>query len=164
MAAVAGKSLLVKSIYCIASTDDTYLTIRVDRVTVAIYRVKGRAGNHLSPLLVGYVVPHLMDFLTSRGINVSIPVAEGQTFNVGRFAETGNVIVVYDEYDAGDIRSDMPNGSQALEYIFMQYMSSSETPVASQDITFDTSLSPAEFPDFPAGKSVPAKHEITMLG
>jgi len=164
LVAAAGKSLLVKLIYCIASSSDTYLTLRVDRVTVAIYRVKGRAGNQISPLLVGYVIPHIMEFLTLNGINITIPVAEGQTFNVSRFAETGNVIIVYDEYDAGDIRADMPNGSQALEYVFMQYMSSSETPVASQDILFDTSLSPAEFPDFPAGKVVPAKHEITLLG
>ncbi len=105
-----------------------------------------------------------MDFLTKSGINVSIPVAEGQTFNVARYAETGNVIIVYDEYDSGDILATMPNGSNASEYVFMQYMSTSETPTASQDILLDTSLSPAEFPDFPCGKVVPANHEITVLG
>ena len=164
LSAVAGRSLLIRAIYCIASTNDTYLTVRVDRVTVAIYRVKGRAGNHLSPMLVGYVTKNMMTFLQSRGINVSIPVAEGQTLNIARYAETGNVIVVYDEYDAGDIRADMPNGSAAKEYVFMQYMSTSQTPTASQDILLNTSLSPAEFPDFPAGKVVPANHEITLLG
>ncbi|GAH74177.1 unnamed protein product, partial [marine sediment metagenome] len=61
-------------------------------------------------------------------------------------------------------RADMPNGSAAAEYFFMQYMSTSQTPVASQDLLFDTALSPAEFPDFPCGKVVPPKHEITMLG
>ncbi len=164
LSAVAGRSLLVRAIYCIASASDTYLTIRVDRVTVAIYRVKGRAGNHLSPMLVGYVSQNMMSFLQSRGINVTIPIAEGQTLNVARYAQTGNVIIVYDEYDAGDIRADMPNGSASKEYVFMQYMSTSETPTASQDILLDTSLSPAEFPDFPAGKVVPANHEITLLG
>ena len=162
--APAGRSYLVKSLYCIASTNDTYLTVRVDRVTVAIYRVKGRAGNHISPMLKTYHVPHIIDFLSSKGINVSIPVAEGQTLNVSRYAETGNVIIVYDEYDAGDIRADMPNGSDANEFTFLQYMSTSETPVASQDVLLDVSLSPAEFPDFPAGKTVPAKSKITMLG
>ncbi len=164
LSAVAGRSLLVRAIYCIASASDTYLTIRVDRVTVAIYRVKGRAGNHLSPMLVGYVSQNMMSFLDSRGINVTIPIAEGQTLNVARYAQTGNVIIVYDEYDAGDIRADMPNGSASKEYVFMQYMSTSDTPTASQDILLDTSLSPAEFPDFPAGKVVPANHEITLLG
>lgn len=164
LVAVAGKSLLVRAVYCIASSNDTYLTFRVDRVTVAFYRVKGRAGNQLSPYLVGYVIPHIMNFLESHGVNVSIPVAEGQTFNVSRYAETGNIIIVYDEYDAGDIRADMPNGSRANEYVFMQYMSTSETPTASQDLLLDTSLSPAEFPDFPCGKSVPAGYNITLLG
>ena len=162
--AAAGKSLLVKAIYCIASGSDTYLTIRTDRVTVAYYRVAGRAGNHLSTMLVGYNVPHLMEFLTSRGINVFLPVAEGQVLNVSRYAETGNVIIVYDEYDAGDILATMPNGSMSKEFTFMQYMSTSETPTASQDVLLDTSLSPAEFPDFPAGKVVPANYEITLLG
>ncbi len=162
--AVAGRSLLVKRIYCIASTNDTYFTLRVDRVTVGIYRVKGRAGNHISSILVGYALKNIMEFLAENGINVSIPVAEGQTFNVSRYAETGNVIIVYDEYDSGDMIATMPNGSAASEYVFLQYMSSSETPTASQDILFDTSLSPAEFPDFPCGKVVPANHEITLLG
>jgi len=164
LSAVAGRSLLVKAIYCIPSTNDTYLTIRVDRVTVAFYRVAGRAGNQISPYLTAYVIPHIMQFLAAHGINVFIPVAEGQTFNVSRYAETGNVIIVYDEYDAGDITAAMPNGSAASEYVFMQYLSTSVTPTASQDVLLDTSLSPAEFPDFPAGKVVPAKREITLLG
>lgn len=164
LSAAAGKSLLIKSIYCIPHANDTYLTLSVDRVTVGVYRVGGRAGNQVSPYLTSYHIPHIMDFLTSKGINIFIPVAEGQTFNVSRVAETGNVMIVYDEYDAGDIRADMPNGSAAAEYTFIQYMSSSETPLASQDILIDTSLSPAEFPDFPCGKNVPASHTITMLG
>ena len=162
--APAGKSFLVKALYCIASANDTYLTIRVDRVTCAIYRVAGRAGNQISPILKSYLTPHIMNFLTENDVNVSIPIAEGQTFNVSRYAEAGNVIIVYDEYAAGDIRSDMPNGSACSEYVFMQYMSTSLTPTASQDLLIDTSLSPAEFPDFPAGKDVPAKYQITLLG
>lgn len=162
--APAGRSYLVKSIYCIPSASDEYLTVRVDRVTVAYYRVATRGGNNICPMLKGYLTPHIMNHLTEKGINVSIPVAEGQTLNILRHTETGNVIIVYDEYDAGDIRADMPNGSNASEYVFLQYMSTSETPTASQDILLDTSLSPAEFPDFPAGKDVPANHQITLLG
>ena len=164
LSVAAGKSILIKSIYAIPSANDTYLNLSVDRVTVGYYRMKGRSGNHISPILKGYLIPHLMDYLTGLGINVFIPVAEGQTFNVSRYAETGNIIIVYDEYDAGDIAASMPNGSEAKEYTFIQYMSSSETPTASQDILIDTSLSPAEFPDFPCNKSVPAGHAITMLG
>lgn len=164
LTAPSGKSFLVKSIYCIASTNDTYLTISVDRVTVAFYRVKGRAGNHLAPMLVDYINPNLMDFLTSKGVNVTIPIAEGQTLNIARYAETGNVIVVYDTYDAGDIRADQENGSLSNTYLMIQYMSSSETPTANQSILLDTSLSPSEYPDFPAGRVVPAGHKVTLIG
>jgi len=162
--APAGKSYLVKRIECVPAANHTYLTVSVDRVTVAIYRVKGRAGNHLSSIIKGYLAKNIMDFLTEKGVNVTIPIATGQTLNLSHYAEAGNNIIVYDEYDEGDIRSDQPNGSAGSEYTFMQYMSSSITPTASQDILLDVSLSPAEFPDFPCGKAVPANHRITLLG
>ncbi|GAH26530.1 unnamed protein product, partial [marine sediment metagenome] len=76
--APAGKSLLVKAVYCIPSAADDYLTLSVDRVTVGFYRVAGRAGNHLSPMLTAYAVTNMMAWLLSKGINVAIPVAEGQ--------------------------------------------------------------------------------------
>ena len=164
LTAPAGKSYLVRRMECAPSSCDTYLTISIDRVTVAFYRVLGRGGNHLSSIVKGYLAKNIMDFLTEKKIDVSLPIAEGQTLNVSRYAEAGNVILVYDEYDAGDIRADMPNGSDAKVYTFLQYMSTSETPTASQNVMIDTSLSPAEFPDFPCGKSVPASHRITVLG
>ena len=162
--AKAGESLLIKRIECIPSTNDGYLTLSVDRVTVGFYRVKGKSGNHLSTMLTAYLKANLMEYLTNRGINVTIPVAEGQSFSVSRYAEAGNVIVVYDKYDAGDILATAPNGSAAKEYVFMQYAKVGTAPTASGDALIDTSLSPAEFPDFPCGKVVPALHKIDLLG
>lgn len=164
LVADAGKSLLVRAIYCVASTNDTYLTASIDRVTVAVFRLAGRAGNHIAPLVATYLHKHIMEFLQGLGVEMRIPVAEGQTFNVARYAETGNVIIVYDEYEAGDMRSDMVNGSGSAEYTFLQYMSTSITPTASQSVLLDTSLSPPEFPAFPCGAVVPANHRITLLG
>ncbi|KKN26663.1 hypothetical protein LCGC14_0872300 [marine sediment metagenome] len=160
----SGKSIVIRRVECIPSTNDTYLVLSVDRVTVAAYRVAGRAGNQLGCLLSAYHYFNIMDFLTKKTINVFIPVAEGQTFTVSRYAETGNVIIVYDEFSAGDAKATDPNGSEASVYTFLQYMSTSVTPTASQDILLDTSLSPAEFPDFPAGEVVPAGHKIDLLG
>jgi len=138
--------------------------MRVDRKTVGSYRLQGKSGNHLSALRRGRFKNNLMEFLGLRGINVTIPVAEGQTFNVTRYAETGEVAIVYDIYSAGDIRADMPNGSDAKEYIYIQYMNNSLGISADGDILLDESNSPAEFPDFPCGKSVPANHTIDILG
>lgn len=160
----AGESLRVKRIEVVPSTNDTYLTVSVDRVTVAFYRVKGKAGNHLGTLHGAYLKGNIMEFLAKRGVNVSIPVAEGQTLSVSRYAETGNVIVVYDRYEAGDAKATDPNGSEAKEYTFLQYAEVGTTPTAAGDVLVDTSLTPSEFPNFPCSAVVPANHNIEMLG
>lgn len=162
--AKAGESLLVRSIQCEPSAGDDYLTLDVDRVTVGFWRLQGRSGNHIGSIKTSPLDMNLMAFLAAKGINVSIPIAEGQELTVSRANELGNVIVIFDRYDAGDIRADMANGSAASEYVFMQYMNVGTGNPETGDSLFDISLSPSEFPDFPAGKVVPANHEITLLG
>lgn len=162
--AKAGESLRVKRIECIPSTNDTYLTCRVDRVTTAYYRVKGKSGNHLGTIHGGYIKGNIMQFLEMHGVNVSIPVAEGQTFNVSRYAEAGNVMIVYDRYSAGDVLATDPNGSESNIVTFLQYAKIGTTPAASGDHKLDTAITPSEFPDFPCGKVVEARHTIELLG
>jgi len=164
LTAQAGESLRVKRIECVPSTNDTYLTIAVDRVTVAYYRVKGKSGNHLGTMHGKYIPYNIMDFMTKHGVNVSIPVACGQTLSVIRYAEAGNVIVVYDRYDEGDVKVSDPNGSEAREYTMLQYANVGITPTAAGDAKLDTSLTPAEFPDFPCNAVVPAGYNIDLLG
>lgn len=160
----AGQSLLIRQIYCNPSDADAFLTLQTDRVTVGYWRLKGKTGNHLSHIRTATMKLNVMEFLAKQGINVSIPVAEGQIFTVSRAAEEGNVVLVFDRYAAGDIMADMPNGSGAKEYVFMQYMDIVTGRAGDGDALFDTALSPAEFPDFPCQKVVPANHRITMLG
>lgn len=162
--AKTGESLRIKRIEAIPSANDTYLTVVVDRVTVAFYRIKGKSGNHLSTILSPYLKRNLMQFLSEAGINVSIPVAEGQTLTVKRYAEAGNVMLIYDRYTAGDVKETDPNGSQSKVYTFIQYGKVGTAPTASGEAKIDVSLTPAEFPDFPCGKTVPAQHKIEMLG
>jgi len=162
--AKVGESLLVKRIEVIPSTNDTYLTVSVDRVTVAFYRIKGKSGNHLGCQRWGYLYRNLMAFLADNGIIVSIPVAEGQVLTLKRYAEAGNVILIYDRYTAGDIHQAMPNGSGSKVYTFIQYAKVGTAPTASGDAKIDTSLTPAEFIDFPCGKVVPALHTVELLG
>lgn len=164
LTAQAGESLRVKRIECVPSTNDTYLRVSVDQVLVAFYRLKGKAGNHLGTLHGAYLKGNIMEFLASRGINVSIPVAEGQTLAVTRYAEAGNVMIVYDRFDAGDCKATDPNGSNAKEYTFIQYSTIGTTPTVSGDAQLDTSLTPAEFPNFPCDAVVPANTAIDLLG
>jgi hypothetical protein len=160
----AGKSYLVKGLQVEPSGSDTFLILRVDRKTVGAYRVGGKSGNHLSFYTEGNFKRNLFEFLTAHGVNMNIPVAEGQTFNVSRYAETGEVIILYDQFTAGDITADMPNGSASREFNFIQYMNNSATKAASGDLILDESNSPAEFPNFPCDAVVPAKHKIDILG
>ena len=162
--AKTGESLRVKRIECIPSTNDTYLTISIDRVTVAFYRVKGKSGNHLSSIKAGYFKGNIMQFLTDCGINVTLPIAEGQTLTIERYAEAGNVMIIYDRYSAGDVKETDPNGSASKLYTFLQYAKVGTAPTASGDALISTSLTPPEFPDFPCGKVVPALHTMELLG
>ncbi len=162
--AKAGESFRVRRIECIPSTNDTYITVRVDRVTTAYYRVKGKSGNHLSSNRVDYLKRNIMQFFEAAGVNVTIPVAEGQTLNVSRYAETGNVMVIYDRYSAGDVLATDPNGSESNVITYLQYASIGTTPTASGDHKLDTAITPSEFPDFPCGKVVEARHTVEMLG
>jgi len=159
-----GESFLIKRIECVPSANDTYLTLRVDKVTVGFYRVKGRSGNHLGSLVKGERRRNIMEWLNLHGINVTIPVAEGQVFSVSRYNEAGTVIVIYDIYDAGDIKATMENGSDARTYTFLQYLDVGTGLTDAGDALCDVSLSPAEFPAFPAGAPVPSKTEIEVLG
>jgi len=160
----SGESFLIRRIYVVPETDNTYLTLKVDRKTVGVYRVYGRAGNHLDRMHQDFIYQNLMEFMERKSIDVTIPVAEGQSFTVTTPGTSPVVIIVYDMYDAGDVTAIMPNGTASKSYTFLQYMDTSETIDASEDVTLDTSLSPAEFPDFPCGKSVPANTTIEMLG
>lgn len=162
--AKAGESLLVKRIECIPSANDTYLTISVDRVTVAYYRVSGKSGNHLSTIRTGYIKNNLMEFLEAQGVNIYLPIGEGQTLTVSRYAEAGNVMIVYDRHQAGDVLATQPNGSQANLFTFLQYAKMGTAPTATGDHLIDTAITPSEFPDFPCGKVVPARHTIEILG
>jgi len=159
-----GESFLIKGIIAQPGTSDTYLTLKVDRKTVGFYRFRGRGGNQLASPKSGGGNGNIIEKLTAGGINLTIPIAEGQTLTFSRGGTGGNIAILYDIYDAGDIRADMPNGTAANEYTFLQYMTHDGAIAADEDVLMNTVLSPAEFPDFPCGAVVPSKVSIDMMG
>jgi len=160
----AGESFLVKAIFVVPSSSDTYLTIKIDNFTVGYYRLVGKGGNHLGGIHYYNQGFNLMDYLVKRGLPFTFPIAEGQKLTVTRAAEAGNVHVLYDRYDAGDIRADMPCGTESKVYSFLQYLTQSTQLSAAGDLLLDTAITPAEFPDFPAGKACPANTIIKLHG
>jgi len=159
-----GQSILIKQFYAPFPTEDAYVTFHVDRKTVGFYRVEGKSGRHLDSQRPAYLHANLMEYLADHGVNVSIPVGEGQEFSWAYSAGNAHTVVIYDLYEAGDILPTMPNGSESKKYTFVQYMDASSYPDASGDVHLDVSLSPSEFIDFPCGRVVPARHTVKLLG
>ncbi|KKM77759.1 hypothetical protein LCGC14_1366810 [marine sediment metagenome] len=107
----------------------------------------------------------LLGLLGSQGLFAGYPVAEGQTFVIDGVKDSDSIVMVqYEVHDAEDMSGDMPNGSHASEYTFVNYGNCGASIQATADNLFSTPKNPAEFHDFPYGKVVPPNYEITLLG
>lgn len=131
----------------VAPTGDTY-----DEVQALMW-----SGFHLNPTLLAY--------LGEKGIFKGFPIAEGQTFTIEGMKRADSItMIIYEIYDPEDISAEMENGSRSKEYLFLNYGNTGGNIVAPGDALYDNPVSPAEFPDFPYGKVVPAKYEIDIIG
>lgn len=160
----AGESFLVKAIYVGRVNDDSYLSAKINNVSVAYYLVKGKRGNKLGGIRLSYYGLNLMDVLVKRGLPFALPIAEGQKLTIDKLTGIGSIQVVYDTYDAGDIRADMPNGTDCKTFGFIQHLTETIPVTASGLMLLDKTNTAVEFPDFPAGKPVPAKMKIKIHG
>ena len=173
-----GESLLIKDVI-VKDSDDEYVVFEIDKTTVGFFRVDvGKAGSHLPPNMAfankdakfyGLRASRsvtLLNYMIEKGWMSGYPVAEGQTFRVKPYTsgkKLGNVFIVYEKYDAGDIKKDMPNGSEASEYLFVNYAMTESDLTAAGDYEVKTVRTAKEFIDFPFGDAVPAKHEVDIL-
>jgi len=173
------ESLLVKDVI-INGSDDEYVLLEVEKTTVGFFRVDAHPlGSHLpAPQLYVKDTQHLrgviarasvslLAYLIERGYMRGYPVAEGQTFRVKPYTsgkKLGNVMIIYEKYDAGDIKATDENGSEAKRYTFVNYGRPSSSLTSSGDYEVNTCVTTEEFPDFPFGKSVPSKTTIEILG
>lgn len=163
--AKTGESLLIRGIY-VDNADEDIALAYIDKTTVGVFQVGGLRGNHLFYRPVADITHgNVLEYLWNKGIFNGYPVAEGQTFILKGFQGSGTkCTVVYDKYDAGDMRADQENGSEATEYFFINYGQPETAPSSAGDILIDDSIVPAEFPQFPFGLDVPAKTEIDIYG
>ena len=107
----------------------------------------------------------LLGYLRRKGIWKGWPVAEGQTFRLeGAKNTNARQLIIYEILEPGDIKPEDENGSGAPSYVFINYGNCGASIQAATSNLLDTSANPAEFPDWPFGKVVPAKHEIELLG
>jgi len=136
LTAPPNESWRVRYIFCVPSTNDTYVTVAVGGRTVNKIRVKGKAGNHLPypAVVTAYAyeaaLGTIFDQMKRVGVDLSIPVATGETLTISRYAEAGDVTIVYDAYDAADVSATEPNGSRSLVLNYLKYMTNTSALTA----------------------------------
>ena len=159
-----GEAFLVKDIM-IGDGAYNYVTVSIDKTTVGYFRADGgRLGNHVHFPLVDSEKLTLLGYLMEKGIFKGYPVAEGQSMVVTSEVAVA-MCIVYDIYEPGDISPDMENGSEAKEYMLINYGRVAATAdLAEGDNLYEYSKLPSEFPNFPFGKDVPAKTTINIYG
>ena len=164
LSAPANKSYRIRDIH-VNTPSTQYATLTVDRTVVGYFRVGGGTlGNHLPYPIADEENTTLYSWLIKRGLMAPIPIASGETFSItGVHQATSTVTVVYDEYDAGDVRNTEPNGSQASRYQFINYGRYSTT-LAEGDNKYVTQQTASQYPAFPFGDVVPPKTKISCKG
>ena len=159
-----GQSYLVKDIE-VFNNNANYLKFYNNKTTVGFWRLAGTAGGHLYPADMYTQRPNLMHKLYLDNIFTGYPVVQGENFIMNTDTGTVNAIAVFfDVYDASDLTPTKTNGSQSNEYQFVQYLRAS-TVTSNNASLYDTQVTPAEFPAFPANASVvPAGYTMTLYG
>jgi len=177
--AKTGESLLVKDVI-IHGSNDEYVLLEIEKTTVGFFRVEGHTfKSHLYSVeayagtaqylrgLRACGSLTLLSYMVKKGWMRGYPVAEGQTFRVKPYTsgkKLNNVIIIYEKYDAGDIKSSDDNGSEAKTYVFVNYGRPAGSLTEAGDNEISSCVTTEEFPDFPFGKSVPSKTRIEVLG
>lgn len=107
----------------------------------------------------------ILTLLGQLGLFRGFPIAEGQTLTLTGVNQADCLqMIIYEEYDASDILATMPNGTEATEYEFLNYGRVAADITTSVSTIYSAAQSPAQFPDFPFGKDVPAGYRIDLLG
>jgi len=159
-----GEAFLVKDIH-VGGALNNYTTITIDKTTVGYIRsAQGYLGNHIHFQIEDNSKVTLLRYLMDKGIFKGYPVAEGQKFIVNP-GSSMSIAIIYDIYEPGDISADMENGSEAKEYMLINYgRAGTSGYLANGDNEYDISILPSEFPNFPFGKDVPAKTAVEIYG
>jgi len=107
----------------------------------------------------------LLQYLMKNGWK-GFPVAEGETLKITGTAKQAATkqVVIYEIHEGGDMTPDMENGSKSKIYTFLNYGNCGAAVNVNGDTIYNTSVNPSEFPAFPFGAVVPAKHEIEIFG
>ena len=161
-----GEGLLVKDLRFGALHSGGFAECLIDRLSVGFWYIGDINANHLEQCSVTSIHINVFRRLIQLGLFKGYPVAEGETFEVKPHTVGATVVgsIVYEVHEAADITPEMPNGSRAMEYLFLNYGKNGAEIAISGTGTLDESRNPSEYPAFPFGEVVPANHEVDILG
>jgi hypothetical protein len=166
-----GQSICIRNIHCVPSSNDALLSLKIDQQLILVVRAKGYAGNHVPYPAQGTTTapapapPTIFDLLRAAGRPLDIPVENDETFSVSRYAEAGDVSVVYDIGDAGDFKATDPQGSDGKVRRQLVYASNAAAITAVGDAILDANLSTGIVNYFPVtGARVPTGCKGRLLG
>lgn len=163
LAMQAGQSARIRDIrysFLAAATED----FKASLGRKSIMQFKAPSGYYLIAEIALTRMLSIWRAFKAKGIDVSIPVAEGETFGLTAPGTNNFVEAVYDLYEAGDVSPDETNGSRAKAYHLFQMISNTAAPTETGDEALDFCDLDSEFPNFPAGDVVPAGTEMRLLG
>lgn len=150
--------------YKIRNASDEYINLLMPAVTGGEIAGNYRF-NEAVQRVTGGRSETLLKYLDRLGHWKGFPVAEGETLKITGVARSNaKQVLVYEIHDAGDQSPESENGSKSKSYMFLNYGNCGASINTNGDSLYTTSQSPAEFPAFPFGSVVPAKHEIELLG
>lgn len=168
-----GRSILVKDILTCPEAG-RYLNVKISKVQAGYFRIdSGGLGSHLSDVtalesatlnIEAVPRPSILRSMEAAGVFQGYPIGEGEKMVLSHddAGNLGNTVIVYEEYEGGDIVPTMQNGTEADEYVYINYGRHTTAPAAAGSFIYDDQVSPVEFPEFPFGKVVPANKTIQI--
>lgn len=142
-----------------------FMTLKVQRTTIGFWRIDSTYGNHLGYKDSNSKNDSLFTYLVREGIFPPIPLVQGEAL-IAEFssAYTGDILLTYEVYDAGDVQSTAPLGSQATELYYILYGTNATAITSDGYYELTEVFNPVEFPRFPFGEKVPANTVIEIIG
>lgn len=161
--AQADESFRVKAIR-VYNPSSNYATIRVNRVTSGYFRCGGNLGSHINFPLQDFDQPNLFEWLVQQGMFSPIPIPTGMKMTIEGVHQAGSIVtVIYDVFDANDVRATETNGPESKNYDFIQYCRYSGTLAEGENL-YTVQQSPATYPKFPLENAVKPNQVLTLLG
>jgi len=160
-----GEAIRVKEIHIVhPDATSVFATIRVGRKDVWYLRCAPVARSHMGLIRRQAQNMGIMGYLAALGLNTIIPVATTETLTITVPTAWTWCKVLYEIYDAADVASTEPNGSESKDLIYLAYGTNKSAITGSDYATIDKMLNPVGFPDFPFAGVVPPGISLTLIG